>query len=119
VNVNLDKDLRLVRVFAGDMIEANLKAYELIKGYAEIRVEKEFDIVLTHGGYVGRDHYQTAKSGVGALPIAKQGGIIIIAANNRDPLEPIGSTEYRTLIHLLKMQGPDKYLGSEKSGSRV
>jgi hypothetical protein len=74
-------------------------------------LEREFDIVLTHGGYVGRDHYQTAKAGVGALPAVKPGGIIIIAANNRDPIQPIGSTEYKTLIHLLKIQGPDRYLG--------
>lgn len=74
VNVNLDKDLRLVRVFAGDMVEANLKAFELIKGYAEIPIEQEFDIVLTHSGYVGRDHYQTAKAGVGALPAVKKEG---------------------------------------------
>jgi len=111
VNVNLDKDLRLTRVFTGDMVEANLKAFEMIKGYAEIPLEREFDIVLTHGGYVGRDHYQTAKAGVGALPAVKEGGIIIIAANNRDPIQPIGSTEYKTLIHLLKIQGPDRYLG--------
>ncbi|MGZ3495678.1 MAG: nickel-dependent lactate racemase family protein [Thermodesulfobacteriota bacterium] len=111
VNVNLDKDLRLTQIFAGDLVQAHMKAYEMIKGYAEIPVDREFDIVLTHGGYVGRDHYQTAKAGVGALPIVKQGGIIIIAANNRDPLEPIGSIEYKTLIHLLKIQGPDRYLG--------
>ena len=111
VNVNLDKDLHLVRIFAGDMMEANLKAFEMIKGYAEIPLEKAFDIVLTHGGYVGRDHYQTAKAGVGALPAVKEGGTIIIAANNRDPIQPIGSTEYKTLIHLLKIQGPDRYLG--------
>jgi len=110
VNVNLDKELRLVRVFAGDMIEVNLKAFELIKGYAEIPLEKPFDIVLTHSGYVGRDHYQTAKAGVGALPAVKEGGTIIIVANNRDPIEPIGSPEYKTLIHLLKLQGPDGYL---------
>lgn len=110
INVNLNKDLRLVRVFAGDMVEANLKAFELIKGYAEIPIEEEFDIVLTHSGYVGRDHYQTAKAGVGALPAVKKGGTIIIAANNRDLIEPIGSPEYRSLIHLLKLQGPDGYL---------
>jgi len=110
VNVNLDKDLRLVRVFAGDMVEANLKAYQLIKDYAEIPLKEEFDIVLTHSGYVGRDHYQTAKAGVGALPAVKEGGVIIIAANNRDHIEPIGSPEYRSLIHLLKLQGPDGYL---------
>jgi nickel-dependent lactate racemase len=111
VNVNLDRDLRLTQIFTGDLVEAHMKAYEMIKGYAEIPLDKEFDIVLTHGGYVGRDHYQTAKAGVGALPAVKEGGIIIIAANNRDPIEPIGSTEYKTLIHLLKMQGPDSYLG--------
>ncbi|NWF94388.1 MAG: nickel-dependent lactate racemase [Syntrophaceae bacterium] len=117
VNVNLDKDLRLVRVFAGDMIEANLKAFEMIKGYAEIPLKEEFDIVLTHSGYVGRDHYQTAKAGVGALPAVKEGGIIIIAANNRDLINPIGSPEYRSLIHLLKLQGPDGYLALLKSPS--
>lgn len=115
VNVNLDKDLRLVRVFAGDMMEANSKAFELIKGYAEIPIEEEFDIVLTHSGYVGRDHYQTAKAAVGALPAVKEGGIIIIAANNRDRIEPIGSPEYRSLIHLLKLQGPDGYLNILKT----
>ncbi len=115
VNVNLSRDLRLVRVFAGDMVEANLKAFELIKGYAEIPIEEEFDIVLTHSGYVGRDHYQTAKAGVGALPAVKKGGTIIIAANNRDLIEPIGSPEYRSLIHLLKLQGPDGYLHIIKS----
>jgi hypothetical protein len=110
VNANLDKDLRLTQVFTGHLVEAHMKAYEMIKGYAEIPLDGEFDIILTHGGYVGRDHYQTAKAGVGALPAVKKGGTIIIAANNRDPMEPIGSTEYRTLIHLLKMQGPDRYL---------
>jgi len=110
INVNLDKDLRLIRVFTGHLVEANMKAFEMIKGYAEIPLHEEFDIVLTHSGYVGRDHYQTAKAGVGALPAVKQGGVIIIAANNRDFINPIGSPEYRSLIHLLKMQGPDGYL---------
>ncbi len=110
VNVNLDKELRLVKVFAGDMIEVNQRAFELIKRYAEIPIPEEFDIVLTHSGYVGRDHYQTAKAGVGALPAVKKGGMILIVANNRDPIEPIGSPEYKTLIHLLKLQGPDGYL---------
>jgi len=110
INVNLNKDLQLIRIFTGDMEEANLKAFEMIKDYAEIPIEEEFDLVLTHSGYVGRDHYQTAKAGVGALPAVKKGGVIIIAANNRDHIEPIGSPEYRSLIHLLKLQGPDGYL---------
>ena len=117
INVNLDKDLRLVRVFTGDMVEANMKAFEMIKGYAEIPLDEEFDIVLTHSGYVGRDHYQTAKAGVGAIPAVKEGGVIIIAANNRDFINPIGSPEYRSLIHLLKLQGPDGYLDLLRTSS--
>ncbi len=46
---------------------------------------------------------------MGALPAVVEGGIIIIAANNRDR-EPIGSYEYKTLLHLAKIQGPDGYL---------
>jgi len=117
INVNLDKDLRLLGVFTGNMVEANLKAFEVIKGYAEIPLQEEFDIVLTHSGYVGRDHYQTAKAGVGALPAVKKGGVIIIAANNRDFINPIGSPEYRSLIHLLKLQGPDGFLDLLKTSS--
>ncbi len=117
INVNLDKDLRLLGVFTGNMVEANLRAFEVIKGYAEIPLREEFDIVLTHSGYVGRDHYQTAKAGVGALPAVKKGGVIIIAANNRDFINPIGSPEYRSLIHLLKLQGPDGYLDLLKTSS--
>ena len=117
INVNLDKDLRLIRVFTGDMVEANLKAFQMIKGYAQIPLHEEFDIVLTHSGYVGRDHYQTAKAGVGALPAVKEGGVIIIAANNRDFINPIGSPEYRSLLHLLRLQGPDGYLDLLKTSS--
>lgn len=111
VNVTLDKELRLTHVFAGDLVQAHRKAYEKIKEYVEVSLDREFDIVLTHGGYVGRDHYQTAKAGVGALPAIKEKGIMIIAASNHDPIDPIGSLEYRRLIHLLKRHGPDGYLG--------
>jgi hypothetical protein len=45
----------------------------------------------------------------------KEKGIIIIAAHNRDLLEPVGSREYKSLIHLLKLQGPDCYLRLIKS----
>jgi hypothetical protein len=115
INVNLDKDWRLVGVFAGDMVEANLKAFEVIKGYAAIPLKEEYDIVLTHGGYVGQNHYQTAKAGVGALPAVRKNGILIIVASNRDTIDPIGSQEYRGLLHLLKLQGPDGYLNLIKS----
>jgi len=47
----------------------------------------------------------------------KKGGVIIIAANNRDFINPIGSPEYRSLIHLLKLQGPDGFLDLLKTSN--
>lgn len=110
INVTLNKDLKLTAVFAGDLVESNLQAFQFIKNYVAIPLDREYDLVLTHGGYVGQNHYQTAKAAAGALPAVKKGGTIIIVANNRDPFDPVGSPEYRTLLHLLKLQGPDGYL---------
>jgi hypothetical protein len=72
-------------------------------------VEREYDIVLTHGGYVGRNHYQAVKAAHNALPAIKKGGILILATDNRDE-EPIGGPEYKSLLHMLKIQGADRYL---------
>jgi nickel-dependent lactate racemase len=109
VNVTLDKDMGITGVFAGDLEKAHMSAFQHMKGYTAIPVDCEYDIVLTHGGYVGRNHYQTAKAACGALPIVKKGGFLIVAADNRD-VEPIGTSEYRSLTHLLKLQGVATYL---------
>ena len=116
LTATLDKNLRLTGIFAGDLEKVLDEAVEKIKSYVEIPIEKEFDIVLTHGGYVGRNHYQLAKAAVGALPAVKKGGRVIVAADNRDA-EPIGGPEYKTLIHLLKLQGPDGYIEILRSPS--
>ncbi|HNS04592.1 MAG TPA: nickel-dependent lactate racemase [Candidatus Saccharicenans sp.] len=115
LNVTLNKDLQMTGVFAGDLVESNLQAFQFIKDYVAIPLDREYDVVLTHGGYVGQNHYQTAKAAAGALPAAKKGGTIIIVANNSDPFDPVGSPEYRTFLHLLKLQGPDGYLDLIKS----
>jgi nickel-dependent lactate racemase len=109
VNVTLDKNMRLTGVFAGHLEEAHLRAFRFMKGYTAIPLSRDYDIVLTHGGYAGRNHYQTAKAGCGALPAVKRGGAVIIAADNRDR-EPVGSPEYRDLLRRLKTLGIEGYL---------
>ncbi|MDI7260900.1 MAG: nickel-dependent lactate racemase [Thermodesulfobacteriota bacterium] len=108
-NVTLNKDMEITGVFVGHLEEAHMAAYRHMKGYTVVPVDQEYDIVLTHGGYVGRNHYQTAKAACGAVPVVKKGGVLIVAADNRDQ-EPIGTPEYRSLIHLLKLQGIESYL---------
>jgi hypothetical protein len=109
VNTTLDNRLCITGVFAGDLVEAHLAAVEAMKEFVQVPVDEPFDIVLTHAGYVGRDHYQSVKAAVCAMPAVKENGLILMVANNIDA-EPIGSLEYKTLLHLFKILGPDRYI---------
>jgi lactate racemase len=109
VNVTLDRAMRLTGVFAGHLVESHLTAFRFMKAYTAIPIDHDFDIVLTHGGYSGRNHYQAAKAGCSALPAVRRGGTVIVAADNRDR-EPVGSSAYRDLIGRLKTLGVDGYL---------
>ncbi|MBW1960634.1 MAG: nickel-dependent lactate racemase [Deltaproteobacteria bacterium] len=109
ISTTLDNTLCITGVFAGDLVKAHLAAFEAMKEFVRIPVREPYDIVLTHAGYVGRDHYQSVKAAVCAMPAVKDKGIIVMLANNVDP-EPIGSQEYKTLLHLFKILGPDGYI---------
>jgi nickel-dependent lactate racemase len=111
VNTVLNRRLELIGVFSGDLEQSHDKAVELVRRVVAIPVEREYDIVLTHGGYVGINHYQNAKAACNALPIVRENGFLILAACERDQ-DPIGPATYKTLLHLLKLQGPDGYLAA-------
>jgi nickel-dependent lactate racemase len=111
INTVLNRRLELLDVFSGDLVQAHRKAVDLVRSIVSIPVEREFDVVLTHGGYVGINHYQNAKAAVNALPVVKERGFIILAACERDG-DAIGPTTYKTLLHLLKLQGPDGYMAA-------
>ena len=108
VNVTLDKRLCLTGVYAGALEEAHLVAYEAMKKSVTIPIGPPYDVVLTHAGYVGRNHYQAVKAAVNAMPAVRENGLIVMLANNVD-VEPIGSQEYKTFLHLFKILGPDGY----------
>ena len=109
VNATLDKDLRTTGVFAGHIEAAHAAAAGLVRNYVLVPVDHEYDIILTHGGYVGRNHYQAVKAAYNALPAIRKGGTLIVATDNRD-VEPIGGPEYKSLLHMLKIQGADHYM---------
>ena len=111
VNTVLNRRLQLLEVFAGDLVLAHAKAVELLRSVVAIPVDDEYDVVLTHGGYVGINHYQIAKAAVNALPVLRPGGTLVLAACERDD-DPIGPLTYRTLLHLLKLQGPGGYMAT-------
>lgn len=111
INTVLNRRSQLVGVFSGDLELAHAKAVGVVRAIVTVPVEREYDVVLTHGGYVGINHYQNAKAAVGALPVVKPRGFLILAACERDE-DPVGPTTYKTLLHLLKLQGPDGYLST-------
>jgi len=109
ISTTLDNTLCITGVFGGDLVKAHMAAFAAMNHYVRVPIRAPYDIVLTHAGYVGRDHYQSVKSAVGAIPAVKENGVIVLFANNVDG-EPIGSREYQTLLHLSKILGPDGYI---------
>jgi lactate racemase len=109
VNVTLDRNLHPTGFFTGELEAAHAAAGSLIRDTVSVPVEREYDIVLTHGGYVGRNHYQAVKAAHNALPAIRRGGTLIVATDNRDR-DPIGGPEYRSLLHMLKIQGAEHYM---------
>jgi nickel-dependent lactate racemase len=97
VNVTLDKDRQITSIVAGDMEEAFLLGVEQAKAAARAEVSQPCDVVVTSSaGYpLDATFYQSIKGLTAVLPIVKQGGTIILAA---DLSEGIGSPEFQRLF---------------------
>jgi nickel-dependent lactate racemase len=108
VNVTLDRTFRLTGVFAGELQAAHRAAVDTLRSYAGIPVDRFYDVAVVHAGRVGINHYQAAKAGVVGASALRPGGKLVIAAHHTD-VDPIGSARYRTLLHLLKLFGPERY----------
>jgi len=108
VNVTLDNEFRITGVFAGDLVAAHLAGVKKLRESVEIRVSAPVDIVVTHAGYVGVNHYQCAKCAVAGLGVLKHGGWMVILANPT-AAEPVGSLNYRAMAALLKVLGSEKF----------
>ena len=105
INVTLDHAFKITGVFAGDLEAAHLAAFEMVKGYAKIPIAEEADIVITHSGFVGINHYQSAKAAFAAIGAMKQDGYLINIANFTDKKDIIGSIMYKTVLSILSLTG--------------
>lgn len=115
VNVTLDHSFAITGVFAGDMEKAHLAAVEKIRETVEVPLPYEADLVITHAGYVGINHYQVAKCAVASLGALKKDGYLVSIADCTDGGHVIGSLNYRITLALLKIGGPEKFLKLLKS----
>jgi nickel-dependent lactate racemase len=109
VNATLDSNYRLTGVFAGHMESAHSAAVRKLRTLAEIPVSKEYDLVLSHTGFVGVNHYQAAKGALTCIPLLKKNGTCVLAAQHTDP-DPIGGANYKRMIRRLGELGEEKFM---------
>jgi nickel-dependent lactate racemase len=93
VNVTIDKNKNVTGIFCGDLDNAFYRGAEFCLDASTCRFDSEADMVITTGGGLPLDAtlYQTVKGMVGAVPVVRQGGMIIVASECR---EEIGSPEF-------------------------
>ena len=109
VNVTLDSDFKLTGIFAGALEEAHKAAFDKLCTYAAIPFQKKYDLVITHAGFVGVNHYQAAKGALVCTPLVKKDSICILGAYHTDT-DPIGSDNYKKMLKLLEKVGPEKFI---------
>jgi hypothetical protein len=108
LNVTMRQDGRVAGVFAGDMEQAHMVAVDHMREFAQIPIEREYDVVITHGGLVGVNHYQAQKAADMAAKATRQGGYVILIADTTD-LDPLGTDSYRSLLGVLADIGPEAF----------
>ncbi len=109
LNVTACKDGRVAGVFAGDMELAHLAAVEQMLGFVQIPIEREFDVVVAHGGLVGVNHYQAEKAVDVAGKAVREGGYLVVVADTTEP-DPLGTHSYRGLMARLSTMGPEAFI---------
>jgi nickel-dependent lactate racemase len=109
LNVTTRQDGRVAGVFAGHMERAHLAAVEHVRSFVQIPLEHEYDVVVTHGGMVGINHYQAEKAYDIGIRAVRPGGHMVSVADTTEP-DPIGTGSYRRLLALLKDLGPEAFL---------
>ncbi len=97
VNVCLDGQRRVTWVGAGDMIRAWQEGVRFVEQVAKAAVPEPVDVVVTScAGYpLDTTWYQAVKGLTGAMPIAREGGTIVLAASLS---EGLGSPEFQRMI---------------------
>lgn len=97
LNVALDENRNITNISAGDYIEAHKMGVAAVRKHVGDSISEPVDIVITSsaGAPLDATFYQSVKGLTAALPIVKQGGTIIIVAENK---EGLGSPEFSQLV---------------------
>jgi lactate racemase len=109
LNVTVDRRHRVTGLFGGELKKAHEAAVAHARRSTEIKCGHRYDVVITHGGYVARNHYQAAKAAVAAVPLLHPNSSLVLLADTADA-EPVGSDSYRLLLAEMKRRGANGFL---------
>lgn len=109
LNATIRQDGGTAGVFAGEMEPAHLAAVDHLRSFAQLPLDRLYDVVVTHGGYVGINHYQVAKAATVAARAVREGGYLVVVADTTDP-DPVGTAPYRRMLRLLDEVGPEEFV---------
>lgn len=85
LNVALDREKKIIRAFAGDPVEAHAAGCCYVKEIMQRPVTRTDIVITTNSGYpLDRNLYQVVKGIDTAAAVAKEGGVIIVAAQCMD-----------------------------------
>lgn len=108
-NVTLNRSFHITGLFFGDLEKAHEEGVKKLISDVQVTGCGRPDVVITHAGFVGINHYQSAKCAVSSLGILKENGYLIILADNTDAGDIVGSSNYKTTLALLKTVGAQNY----------
>lgn len=126
VNVSLNREKSITRVFAGEMEATHKAGCDFVRATAMVAVEQPFDIVVTtNSGYpLDLNLYQSVKGMSAAGRIVREGGAILLAAECWDGLPEHGLyaqllREARTPQALLEMIHQDGFLKQDQWQAQI
>jgi nickel-dependent lactate racemase len=98
LDVLLDRQHRIVAVFAGDLLEEHAAACEVARRVAMVPVASKFDVVITTnaGHPLDQNLYQCVKGMAAGAGVLRPGGTLICVAECRDGFPDHGG--YRDLL---------------------
>ncbi len=91
VNVVLNRDLKIIGVFAGDMLEAHSKGVDFVNSFSRVEIPTQPDIIITTPGKpLDVDFYQSLKALIAVDAIASPETIVVFYSSCQDGLGSMG-----------------------------
>jgi len=91
VNVVINRDLKIIGVFAGDMLEAHSQGVDFVNSFSRVEIPTQPDIIITTPGKpLDVDFYQSLKALIAVDAIASPETIVVFYSSCQDGLGSMG-----------------------------